>query len=198
MKPLLTTFGTAGALDAGGLRKNVQRVIDLFRSAFPTEPDVRLRVKTTPSSPSVNAHGDSRIDVIAHSLSQFDLAEWYRSLSAYVNGSSGEGFGLHLLEAMACGRPLISTSFSGVGEFFDRTVGYEVGYRLVEARNAIYSGHWADPNDDDMMAAMRRVYREPAEAERLGQASAERAAEFTWERTSRKLIEVLAQHGFLP
>ncbi len=196
--PLLTTFGTAGALDAGGLRKNVQRVIDLFRSAFPTEPDVRLRVKITPSSPTVNAHGDSRIDVIAHSLSPADLAEWYRSLSAYVNGSFGEGFGLHLLEAMACGRPLISTTFSGVGEFFDRTVGYEIGYRLVEARNAIYSGRWADPNDEDMMAAMRRVYRDPAEAERLGKASAERAAAFTWERTSRRLIEVLAQHGFLP
>ena len=54
------------------------------------------------------------------------LADWYRSLTCYVNASYGEGFGLHLLEAMGCGVPLISTTFSAVGEVFDAGVGYEV------------------------------------------------------------------------
>src|SRR5262249_1107979 len=103
------TFGTAGALDEGGLRKNVQRVIDLFRRAFPKQPDARLRVKITPNSPPVSTHGDSRIEVIDSALSPAELADWYRSLSAFVNASAGEGFGLHLLEAMACGVPLISS-----------------------------------------------------------------------------------------
>src|SRR5205823_2378748 len=138
------TFGTAGALDEGGLRKNVRRVIDLFGRAFPTAPGVRLRVKITPASPTVDTHADPRIDVIRSSLTPHELADWYRSLTAFVNGSFGEGFGLHLLEAMACGRPLISTTFGGPGEFFDADVGYPVGYRLVEARNAIYRGRWAD------------------------------------------------------
>lgn len=193
-----TVFGTAGALDEGGLRKNVQRVVDLFRTAFPTEPDVRLRVKITPSSPPVNAHGDFRIDVIQHSLSPAKLAGWYSSLTAYVNGSFGEGFGLHLLEAMACGRPLISTTFGGASEFFEQNVGYEVGYRLIAARNAIYSGRWADPHDDEIIAALRQVYCDRAEAHRRGRLSAERAARFTWAETARKLIEVLKRYGFLP
>jgi glycosyltransferase involved in cell wall biosynthesis len=186
-------FGTAGALDDGGLRKNVQRVIDLFRTAFPTEPGVRLRVKITPASPTVQTHGDPRIDVIDRSLASSELAEWYGSLTAYVNASFGEGFGLHLLEAMACGRPLISTAFGGASAFFDRQVGYEVSHRLIEARNAIYSGHWGDPDDNEMIATMRRVRSNPDEAEKLGRRSAERAARFTWASTASQVMELLHQ-----
>lgn len=193
-----TTFGTAGALDSGGLRKNVPRVIDLFRRAFPSEADVRLRVKITPSSPTVETHGDPRIEVVRRSLSPAELADWYRSLDVFVNGSFGEGFGLHLLEAMACGVPLISTAFGGVGAFFDGSVGYEMAYRLVEARNAVYSGRWADPDDGAMVEAMRRVAAHRDEAARLGALAADRAAGFTWAATARGLADALARHGFLP
>jgi len=192
------TFGTAGALDDGGLRKNVQRVIDLFRRAFPREADVALRVKITPASPPVNTYGDPRIDAIACSFSPAKLADWYRSLSVYVNASFGEGFGLHLLEAMACGRPLISTSFGGPSEFFDDSVGYKVPYHLVQARNAIYRGSWADPDDAAIIRAMREVHRNRAEAEQRGRRAAERAACFTWTVTARKLLAVLIRHAFLP
>ena len=190
-------FGTAGALDEGGMRKNVQRVIDLFRFAFPTQPDARLRVKITPNSPRVNIHNDSRIDVIDSHLSPAELAEWYRSLNAYVNASAGEGFGLHLLEAMACGVPLISTTFGGVGSFFDPRYGYEVSYRLVEARNAVYRGQWADPDDTDLMDRMWQVYEAPEQARQFGAAAAARALQFRWEDSIRKLVIVLIQNGFI-
>ena len=190
-------FGTAGALDEGGLRKNVQRVVDLFRRAFPTAPDVRLRVKVSPASSPVATHGDGRVEVIRTFLPPAELAEWYRSLDAFVNTSAGEGFGLHLLEAMACGRPLISATFGGVSAFFDASVGYEVGYRLVDARNAIYSGRWAEPDGDELIAGMREVYVNREEARRLGARSARRAARFTWDDTTRKLVIVLIQHGFI-
>jgi glycosyltransferase involved in cell wall biosynthesis len=190
-------FGTAGALDEGGLRKNVQRVIDLFRRAFPTEPDVRLKVKITPASPPVETHADNRIEVTRRTLPEAELAGWYGSLTAFVNASFGEGFGLHLLEAMACGVPLISTTFGGVGEFFDGSVGYEAGYTLVEARNAVYGGRWADPADADLLARMRQVYADPAGARRLGERAARRAAAFTWGETAHRLIEVLTRHRML-
>jgi glycosyltransferase involved in cell wall biosynthesis len=172
-------------------------VIDLFRTAFPAEPDVRLRVKITPASPPVQTNGDPRVEVIQRSLSSAELADWYRSLTVFVNGSFGEGFGLHLLEAMACGRPLVSTPFGGAGEFFDGTVGYEVPYRLVEARNAIYRGRWADPDDRAIIARMRQVYADRDAALRLGEVAAERAKGFTWDATSEKLIGLLRRYCLL-
>lgn len=196
--PKVCTFGTAGALDAGGLRKNVQRVIDLFLQAFPNRNDVRLKVKITPRSPMVNTHGDPRIEVVNTGLSPAALADWYKSLTCYVNASYGEGFGLHLLEAMGCGVPLISTTFSAVGEVFDSTVGYEVGYKLIEAKNKVYSGLWADPDNDQMIARMREVYADRAGAERFGALSAARAPAFSWDESIRKLVAALAKYGYLP
>lgn len=190
-------FGTAGALDEGGLRKNVQRVITLFQQAFPAEPNVRLYVKITPRSPAVLTNGDSRIEVIDRQLSPQALAAWYQSLDAFVNASAGEGFGLHLLEAMACGVPLISTSFGGVSAFFDSEVGYRVAHRLVEARNPIYGGRWADPHDPDMIVAMHQVYRDRRTSRALGNAAALRAVSYRWEDTIRKLVIVLIRHRFI-
>lgn len=195
--PDACTFGTAGALGSGGLRKNAQWVIDLFRRAFPTATDVRLRVKITPASPNVETYDDPRIDVIRAILPPAELAEWYRSLTAYVNGSMGEGFGLHLIEAMACGRPLVTANHSGLTAFFEPKLGYAVDYTLVEARNEIYQGHWAQPDEDGLIARLREVHADPAAAARLGEACAVRAKQFTWKAAGRQLAAALRAHGFL-
>jgi glycosyltransferase involved in cell wall biosynthesis len=195
--PQVCTFGTAGALVAGGLRKNAQKMIDLFRQAFPTQRDVRLRVKTSPNSPLVEMYDDPRIDLVRAVLPHKQLADWYRSLTAYVNGSFGEGFGLHLIEAMACGRPLISANYSGLTAFFDPGVGYVVDHTLVPVENEIYTGRWAMPSDESIVERMRQVYTNQGEAKRLGALCAARARNFTWKASGRKLVAALREHGFI-
>src|SRR5262249_46351913 len=105
---------------------------------------------------------------------------------------------LHLLEAMGCGVPLISTTFSAVGEVFDSAVGYEVGYKLIQAKNKIYSGRWADPDNDELIARMREVYGDPVAADRLGIVAAGPRPAFSWTQSIRKLAAALRAHGYLP
>ena len=195
--PEICTFGTAGALAAGGVRKNAQRMIDLFRAAFPAEENVRLRVKISPSSPAIETYDDGRIDVVRAVLPHAELANWYRSLTAYVNGSFGEGFGLHLIEAMACGRPLITSNYSGLTAFFEPSLGYAIDYKLVPVKNDIYIGQWADPSDDSIVKAMHRAFANQAEARELGEKCAARAKNFTWKAAGRQLHAALVKHGFL-
>ncbi len=195
--PEVCTFGTAGALTSGGVRKNAQAVIDLFRREFPTEPDVRLRVKITPGSPGVETYDDPRIDVIRAILPLGEMADWYRSLTAYVNGSSGEGFGLHLIEAMACGRPVVTACHSGLTAYFDASVGYPVRYSLVPVKNEIYTGHWAEPDERSMAEQFRRIYENHDEASRFGIAAANRAKLFTWKSGGQSLVRALRKYEFI-
>jgi glycosyltransferase involved in cell wall biosynthesis len=192
--PAVCTFGTAGALWGGGIRKNIRGVIQQFEEAFPDEVDVRLRVKITPRC-EFEEPDDPRIEILRGFMPPQDVAEWYRSLSAYVNGSYSEGFGLHLLEAMACGRPVISSRYSGVSEYFDETVGFPVEHRLEATGSNLYPGSWAIPNSAGMVAAMQAVYRNTLEAKRRAAAAAARAKSFTWKETGKQLVKCL--EGYL-
>jgi glycosyltransferase involved in cell wall biosynthesis len=192
--PDVCTFGTAGALWAGGIRKNVQRMIDLFQQAFPHEEDVRLRVKITPKCelPEVN---DPRIEILRSFLTPNDLCEWYRSLSCYVNGSYGEGWGLHLMEAMGCGRPLISSAATGMNEYFSEEIGWVVPHTWEPVRNEVYCGNWAVPDDESIVIAMRQVYEDPAEARRRGARAAVRSRRYTPRQVGQRFLAALMQHA---
>lgn len=192
--PAVCTFGTAAALDGGGVRKNTQLVIALFRRAFPSEADVRLRVKVSPASDLPDCD-DPRVQILRAFLPAAELADWYRSLTAFVSAAAAEGFGLHQLEVLACGRPLVSTVFGGVTEFFDEAVGLVVPHRLVPADAGPYRGTWAEPDDDGFVAALRTVYENRGRAEQLGARAAARARCFTWADTGRRLLAVLDDAG---
>lgn len=100
-----------------------------------------------------------------------ELLDLYRGAAAYVDASLYEGFGFQVLEAMACGTPVVATNVTSIPEL---TAGAAL---LVQ------------PQSPDAIAeALTRVLSEPDEWRRRG---LERAAEFTWERTGRELADAL-------
>ena len=59
-----------------------------------------------------------------------DLRALYNSAHCFVLPTLGEGWGLTLCEAMATGCPCIATNVTGVTEFFNSDVGYEIKYEV--------------------------------------------------------------------
>ena len=84
-----------------------------------------------------------------------------------------EGFGLNLANAMAVGRPVIATGYSGNLAFMDDTSAFLVPYELVPVGpgNDPYppTAHWADPDLDVAAALMRHVFDDRGGASNVGE-----------------------------
>ncbi len=126
------------------------------------------------------------------------LGTLYRGADAFVLPTRGEGWGMPVLEAMACGLPAIATAWSGTTEFLNERVGYPLAVRgLVpaDAKCPYYEGfRWAEPDFDDLVAKLRHVYANRDEAKAKGAAAAtEAAATWTWGHTAARIEERLRE-----
>lgn len=102
-----------------------------------------------------------------------DLPRWYNGADLFAYPSAYEGFGLPVLEAMACGTPVITSSSSSLAELAgDACLTVEPG------------------SQDALERAIVSVLGDPALKDHLRLGGLARAAEFTWDRTARETVEV--------
>lgn len=102
-----------------------------------------------------------------------DLAAFYNGAGLFAFPSLYEGFGLPVLEAMACGTPVITSNISSLPE--------------VAGEAALL----VDPLDVESIAeAMRLVLQGPSLAEALQARSLAQAARFSWRRTAEATLAV--------
>lgn len=80
--------------------------------------------------------------------------------------SRGEGFGLQVLEAMACGAPVLTTYRTSLPEVGGNAVAY------------------TEPDADAIAVALRDLLDDQERRTRLGEAGYARAQEFTWEASA--------------
>jgi len=194
------TFGMAGRMEHGGVRKGLNEGMAAFARAFDRGEPVRLEVKVLPDCvPSLRVPDDPRVRIVTRPMGSFEMAEWYAGLDCLFVPSKGEGWGMHSHQAMAVGRPLIAARYGGTAEFFDARFGWELPFDVRPA-DAYYHGHgrFAYPTEDGMVAALRAAYSDPGGCRRKGALAAARAAEFTWARTGRELYSGLAAVGAVP
>lgn len=196
MPPGPFTFLAAGRLAHGGARKGLQTVISAFQTEFPIE-DVRLRVKGWADCP-MDIPDDPRIDVVDRYLLPAEMAEWYASGHVFVSAARAEGWGLHQIQAMATGRPLIAAAYSAMAEYLDKSVGYPVKFSEVPASGGGgYSGRWAEIDMASLRAKMREAYHRRPALLRRGAAAARKAREFTPGRTAVGIIRAMHSAGAL-
>jgi len=99
------------------------------------------------------------------------LPALYSQASVFVYPSLAEGFGFPVLEAMACGAPVITSALSSLPEVAGDAA------RLVDPQSI-----------DALSQALAEVLGDDDETERLRQASRARAQRFSWQRTAREML----------
>jgi glycosyltransferase involved in cell wall biosynthesis len=160
-------------------RKNVPRLIEAYRLLVKEEP-------TAPSLAIVGMRGwhfrdfeekfreDALVGRIITTgyVVEEDLPAMYAGASLFVYPSLYEGFGIPLLEALACGVPSVTSNVSSMPE--------------VAGDAAIL----IDPYDTQSLSrAMLRVWRDGILRRELRQRGIQRANTFSWEKTAHQTIE---------
>jgi glycosyltransferase involved in cell wall biosynthesis len=187
-------------------RKNPVGLIEAFKRAFAPGKGPRLLLKTIngPLRPLAEeevlwaAHGRPDIHVIDRSLSGPELNGLMAACDCYVSLHRSEGFGLTMAEAMAIGKPVIGTGYSGNLDFMNAENSYLVDYELgrVGPDCEIYppEGTWAQPSVEHAAELMRCVVEQPEEAAALGErARADIARELSPRATGEAMRRRLAQ-----
>jgi alpha-1,6-mannosyltransferase len=107
----------------------------------------------------------ANVTMLPYRRDSVELAGWIASADALVHAGTKETFGLVILEAMACARPVVAARAGAFPEFIDDSVGV-----------------LAEPHDARSMAeAIASLYERDLDA--LGAAARERVLhQFTWHR----------------
>ena len=158
-------------------RKNVATLLaaaQRLRTRYPDLLLVRVGPMRSRTRRQIERLGLARHVRYHSGVTDADLVRHYQAADAFVFPSVYEGFGLPVLEALACGCPVVAGDATSVPE--------------ITANAALL----VDPRDPDAFAgAIARVLEDAGLAASLRAAGPARAASFTWRRVA---LETLAMY----
>ena len=193
-------------------RKGYPELFAAFRQAFGNRSDVELIIKADSHDNAgaigriqaeMGANAPRQLRTVEGSPGDAGMAALYRSCDCFVFPSRGEGFGLPLVEAMACGLPVIATPCSGHSQVLDAFAGryFPIDVALVTVRAPDFlqwyrwrngPGSWFEPSVDSLAGAMQRAAAGPIPWDSRAMALEVRQ-KFSWESSvDAALLALLA------
>jgi glycosyltransferase involved in cell wall biosynthesis len=169
-------------------RKNPLAAVAAFRKAFGERADRVLAIKLIDNGAAgarreLNAAiaGAGNIRLIEGMLPEADMAGLMAAADIVISLHRSEGFGLVPAQAMALGKPVIATGWSGNLDFMNKNNSALVSYSLIPVRDpegAFQGGDqkWADANVDEAAEWLRRLAGDADLRARLGTAAAKDVA----------------------
>ena len=182
-------------------RKGIDVLLDAYDRAFTSRDDVTLIIKDFGTS-SFYANqgmstliralqakpGGANIVYLDGDMSEAEIAGLYAACDCLVHPYRGEGYGLPIAEAMACGKPTMVTGIGAACDFANDSNAYLIPARRASLTQTEISGmatvappFWAEPNRDALIEMLRGVVGNRDEAKAKGeQAARDIAAQHTW------------------
>jgi glycosyltransferase involved in cell wall biosynthesis len=166
-------------LDSIVRRKNPVGAVRAFSRAFTENESPVLLIKTVNGDrhhealEEIRDAAEGRSDVILRDgyVPASEHASLVASADIYVSLHRAEGFGLTLAEAMALGKPVIATGYSGNLDFMNPSNSYLVPHEMVPVGEGCDpyppDARWAEPNEEAAGELMRRVIAVQDEAFRI-------------------------------
>jgi hypothetical protein len=186
-----------------GERKAPEILLRAYHRAFTRQDDVLLLLKVINTDPGLNvqaeinalglpADGPPVAILYNQELPTHQLGSLYRSADCFVTSTRGEGWGMPIIEAMACGLPVIATNWSAQADFLTADVGYPLQIEKMipaVAKCPYYEGfRWPEPDEAHLIHLLRHVYENQDEAAAKGvKASAEALGKWTWRHAADKI-----------
>jgi glycosyltransferase involved in cell wall biosynthesis len=193
-------------------RKGIDLLLGAYRTAFTATDDVCLVIKDMGGSSFY--HGQTaqelierfqsdpqapEIEYLDMDLSSAGMASLYTACHCLVHPYRGEGFGLPIAEAMACGLAPIVTGYGAALDFCPPEIAWLLPARVeklpvkkVGQLETVDYPWLAEPDFDLLVSMLRHAANNPEEVHRRGKAAAAFIREnYTWEHAARTADERL-------
>ena len=163
-------------------RKNPDAAIDAFKRAFAVSEPVRLVIKSVNGARNERGLAELRAQCGSHPVTIIDgywpvddVQDLIAACDAYVSLHRSEGIGLTITDAMAHGKPVVATGWSGNMDVMSTRNSFPVEYDLVEIGGAAgqyaNGGRWANPSVEHAAKQLRYVFSHADIARARGEAA---------------------------
>ncbi len=194
-------------------RKGIDILLKAYTETFNSADDVCLVVKDfggdsfyagQTAKEKIKSYAKNKslpeIEYIDSFLPEKEIAGLYKACNVLVHPYRGEGFGLPILESMACGTTPIVTNAGACLDFCnkDNSILVDAKKLLVEGNTigdmeTVGNPYLYEVTLEDLISKMKYAIEHTDHLAKLGKQSAEDALKFSWENTSQKVKERIVE-----
>lgn len=193
------TFVFVGGYTGKGDRKGADLLCKAFSEEFKNDKNVKLYLKinivygnAVHELVELTKDVSDRVIINTVNLTDEQMNEIYNTGDCFVSPSYGEGFNMTVLEAMACGLPIITSEWGGQADFIPQENYIIPATKDVSPRYSTWDvGKWKEPDFLFLKRLMRYAYEHRNVMLRVGVLNSKVAIEWNWNSCAKKAVRSL-------